>query len=267
MNSAVLALVWICDAIAGSSGEDNDSIDCNQQNKQTETETFQQDLQTFRCNNRNASITGIIVGITFCTFFGIVWFVLNLPLMQIRYKVEQVKAYFSKAATTSTMETSTPPHNEVVKDWKGNGHGWGKSWVGQQRSQYHKYAWRQNFVNQGMWIVPKLIWHPWDRLSCQKTLEDIVENGQQARWIPRSSFTFRKMAAQKIVEDGLDTKDWVRHFWSRTSPQNEMCMSTVHKDSSAQPVGFQCRAWQGKGEQSHMLSTGLSFKMTTRSQV
>ena len=50
---------------------------------------------------------------------------LDLPPMQTRQKVEQVKSYFSAVKN---------PYNELheaVKDTKGCRLGWGKSWKGQ----------------------------------------------------------------------------------------------------------------------------------------
>ena len=52
-------------------------------------------------------------------------FMLDLPPMQTRQKVEQVKAYFS------AVENPHSPLQEAVKDTKGCRLGRGKSWMGQ----------------------------------------------------------------------------------------------------------------------------------------
>ena len=52
-------------------------------------------------------------------------FMLDLPSMQTRQKVEQVKAYFS------AVKNPLNPLYEAVKDTKGCRLGWGKSWMGQ----------------------------------------------------------------------------------------------------------------------------------------
>ena len=52
-------------------------------------------------------------------------FMLDLPPMQTRQNVEQVKAYFS------AVENPHSPLHEAVKDTKGCRLGWDKSWVGQ----------------------------------------------------------------------------------------------------------------------------------------
>ena len=50
---------------------------------------------------------------------------LDLPPVQTRQKVEQVKAYFI------TIKNPLNPLHEAVKDTKGCRLGWGKSWMGQ----------------------------------------------------------------------------------------------------------------------------------------
>ena len=52
-------------------------------------------------------------------------FMLDLPPMQTRQKVEQVKAYFS------AIENPHNPLHEAMKDTEGCRLGWGKSWMGQ----------------------------------------------------------------------------------------------------------------------------------------
>ena len=67
----------------------------------------------------------VILGTTKDTHIGTRRFMLDLPPMQTRQKVEQVKAYFS------AVENPHNPLYEAVKDTKGCRLGRGKSWVGQ----------------------------------------------------------------------------------------------------------------------------------------
>ena len=62
------------------------------------------------------------------------WFMLDLPPIQTRQKVEQVKAYFS------AIKIPTNPLHKAVKDAKGCGLGQGKSWMGQASATGSKYA-------------------------------------------------------------------------------------------------------------------------------
>ena len=67
----------------------------------------------------------VILGNTKDTPTETMRFMLNLPSMQIRQKVQQVKTYFSAVGN---------PHNplhQAVKDTKGCRLGRGKSWMGQ----------------------------------------------------------------------------------------------------------------------------------------
>ena len=67
----------------------------------------------------------VMLGTTKDTPIETIRFMLDLPPMQTRQKVEQVKSYFSAVKN---------PHNqlhEAVKDTKGCRLGWGKSWMGQ----------------------------------------------------------------------------------------------------------------------------------------
>ena len=67
----------------------------------------------------------VILGTTKDTPTETMRFMLDLPPMQTRQKVEQVKAYFS------AVENHHNPLHEVVKDPKGCRPGRGKSWMGQ----------------------------------------------------------------------------------------------------------------------------------------
>ena len=66
----------------------------------------------------------VILGTTKDTPTETLRFMLDLPPMQTRQKVEQVKAYFS------AVENPHNPLHEVVKDPKGCRPGRGKSWMG-----------------------------------------------------------------------------------------------------------------------------------------
>ena len=67
----------------------------------------------------------VILGTTKATSTETMRFMLDLPPMQTRQKVEQVKAYFS------AVENPHNPVHEAVKDTKGCRLGRGKSWMGQ----------------------------------------------------------------------------------------------------------------------------------------
>ena len=80
----------------------------------------------------------VILGTTKDTPIETMRFMLDLPPLQTRQKVEQVKAYFSAIGN---------PHNplhEAVKDTKGCRLGRDKSWMGQAEDQSCKYASRQS---------------------------------------------------------------------------------------------------------------------------
>ena len=67
----------------------------------------------------------VILGTTKDTPTETTRFMLDLPPMQTRQKVEQVKAYFS------AVENPHNPLHEAVKDTKGCRLGRGKSWMGE----------------------------------------------------------------------------------------------------------------------------------------
>ena len=67
----------------------------------------------------------VILGTTKDTPTKTMRFMLDLPPMKSRQKVEQVKAYFS------AVENPHNPLHEAVKDTKGSRLRWGKSWMGQ----------------------------------------------------------------------------------------------------------------------------------------
>ena len=66
----------------------------------------------------------IILGTTKDTSTETMRFMLDLPPMQTRQKVEQVKAYFSAVVIPTT-------HSMKLSKTKGCRLGWGKSWMGQ----------------------------------------------------------------------------------------------------------------------------------------
>ena len=67
----------------------------------------------------------VILGTTKSTPIETMRLMLDLPPMQTRQNVEQVKAYFS------AVENSHNPLHEAVKDTKGFRLGQGKSWMGE----------------------------------------------------------------------------------------------------------------------------------------
>ena len=72
------------------------------------------------------------------------------------------------------------------------------------------------------------------RHSCQKTWENTVENGQQAKHNQRSIFSFKKTAKPQdiiVYTDGSDTKD--QSGWGFTVKQG---VTTIHEDSAAYTV-------------------------------
>ena len=79
-------------------------------------------LKLFRVQNEAMRI---ILGTTKDTSTETMRFMLDLPQMHTRQKVEQVKAYFT------AVENPHNPLNEAVKDTKGCKLGRGKSWMGQ----------------------------------------------------------------------------------------------------------------------------------------
>ena len=74
-------------------------------------------------------------------------FMLDLPSMQTKQKVKQVKAYFS------VVENPHNPLHEAVKDTKGCRLGRGKSWMGQAEASILQVP----DANQGVGKVPKPI--------------------------------------------------------------------------------------------------------------
>ena len=118
---------------------------------------------------------------------------LDLPSMQTRQKVEQVKAY----TYFSAVENPRNPPQEAVKGTKGCRLGRDKSWVGQaedsilqvcQLTEPKKTKDWERYRNRF-----RLLW----RHFCHRIWERAVENGQQAKRIQRSNFSFKKRANGK----------------------------------------------------------------------
>ena len=91
----------------------------------------------------------VILGTTQDTPTEALRFMLDLPPMKTRQKVEQVKAYFS-AVEIPTTHSTKPWKTQRDADWDGLNLGWVK-----QRNQYCKYARTQ--ANQGVGKVPETI--------------------------------------------------------------------------------------------------------------
>ena len=76
------------------------------------------------------------------------------------------------------------------------------------------------------------------RHSCQKTWEDTVENGQQAKWIPRYNISFKKTASHRIscvYTGGSFTKD--QSWWCFTVTVSvKQGATTIHEDNAAYEV-------------------------------
>ena len=81
-------------------------------------------------------------------------FMLDLPPVWTRQKVEQVKAYFS------AVENPHNPLHEAVKDTKGCRLGWGKSWMGQAEDSILQ-VWQLTELKQTKeWErYPNWFWH------------------------------------------------------------------------------------------------------------
>ena len=128
----------------------------------------------------------VILGTTKDTPTETTRFMLGLPPMQTRQKVEQVKAYFS------AVEIPHNPVHEAVKDTKGCrlGLGWAK-----QRTQCCKYVSLQAASKPRSGKGTQTDFGVSIRHSCQKTWGNTLGNAQQAK--QRSSFSFNKTANRK----------------------------------------------------------------------
>ena len=90
----------------------------------------------------------VILGTTKDTPTETTRFMLGLPPMQTRQKVEQVKAYFS------AVENPHNPLHESVKDTKGCRLGRGKSWMDQADNSILQVCQLAAQANQGVGKVP-----------------------------------------------------------------------------------------------------------------
>ena len=77
-------------------------------------------------------------------------FMLDLPPMQTRQKVEQVKAYFSAVKIPTT-------HSTKLSKTKGCRLGWDKSWMGQAEDPILQVCQLTSQANQGVGKVPRPI--------------------------------------------------------------------------------------------------------------
>ena len=117
-------------------------------------------------------------------------FMQDLPPIQTRQKMEQVKAYFS------AVENPNNPLHEAVKDTKGCRLGRAKSWMGPTEDSILQVCQltelKQTESGKGSGDPGVSVRH-----SCQKTSESVVENGQQAKRSQKSNFSFNKTANRK----------------------------------------------------------------------
>ena len=118
-------------------------------------------------------------------------FMLELPPMQTRQKVEQVKTYFSAVGN---------PHNplhQTVKDTKGCRLGWGKSWMDQAEDSVLQVCQLTELKQTKEWErYANRFWRLYETLL-PENLGKHYRNGQQAKQCQRSSFSFNKTADRK----------------------------------------------------------------------
>ena len=138
----------------------------------------------------------VILGTTKDTPIEITRFMQDLPLLQTRQKVKQVKSYFS------AVENPHHPLHEAMKDTKGCRLGRGKSWMSQAEDSILQVCQAEDSIlqvcqaedsilqvcqltsqaNQGVGKVPRPIPASLrDSRSCQKTWKSSIENVQQAK--------------------------------------------------------------------------------------
>ena len=82
-------------------------------------------INLLKSNRVQNEVMLVTLGTTKDTPIETMRFMLDLPPLQIRQKVEQMKAYFS------VVESPYNPLHEAMKDTKGCRLGGGKSWMGQ----------------------------------------------------------------------------------------------------------------------------------------
>ena len=119
-------------------------------------------------------------------------FMLELPPMQTRQKVEQVKAYFS------AIKKSPQPTPRSRERHKGMQTGMGQVLDGPSRGlNTASMPADRAQANQGVGKVPKSIPASLRDTAARKTWESTIENGQQAKQCQRSSFSFNETANRK----------------------------------------------------------------------
>ena len=182
--------------------------------------------------------------------------VLDLPPVQTRQKVEQVKAYFS------AVENPYIPLHEAMKDAKGCSLGRGTSWMGHTEGSILQARQLTEFEQTKEWE-----WYPdWFQHLCETLLPESLGRLCQ-KWPAGETdweivlFHPRKRQTTKISKctvqiDGAVTKN--RSGWGSAVKQG---VTMIHEDSAVYTVSTSSfRQWQW--EQPH--STGLPQELTVR---
>ena len=198
----------------------------------------------------------VILGTTKDTPTETTRFMLDLPPMQTRQKLEQVKAHFSPVKN---------PHNplhEAIKDTQGCRLGRGKSWMGQAEDSILQVCQLTELKQTKEWER-----YPNRLRRLYKTL--LAENlGKHCReWPAGKTESEIKLLIQennkpqdlRVYTDGSVTID--QSGWGFTVKQGA---TTIHEDSAVYIIRSQPPAWQWRWKQSPMPSAGLHQEVTVR---
>ena len=99
-------------------------------------------------------------------------YLLDLPSIKTRHKVEQVKAYLN------AMQNPKNPLHDAVKEEKGCRLARGKSWVGQAEQSIQHVCSLTELKQVRDWEKAQLSSSPTTRRCCQRTYAHIAVNGQ-----------------------------------------------------------------------------------------
>ena len=118
-------------------------------------------------------------------------FMLDLPPMKTRQKVEQVRAYFSAVANPQNTL------HEAVKDTKGSRLGRGKSWTGQaEKSLLQECQLTELKQNKEWGKYPTRLRHLYETLLPENLGRHCRESPAGKR-IPRSGSSFKETASRR----------------------------------------------------------------------
>ena len=163
----------------------------------------------------------IILGTTKDTPTETTRFMPDLPPVQTRQKVKQVKAYFS------AVENPHIPFHEALKDTKGCRLGRGKSWMGQIEDSILQVCQARELKQTKEWERYPKENTPARRLGTALPKKDSRQNGV------RYQASHSRKQQIVVYTDGSVTTD--QSGWGFTVKR---CATTVHEHSAAYTVSY-----------------------------